>query len=100
MVDNEEDSAEEEEGSDAEAMSEMDEAEDGDEWGGVEGGSTTAPLPEGQQQPHKSKKVPMGEELRDIKDASELFKSSSFKLQVPNSSLGSRNLVKFILVID
>ncbi|KAF8908204.1 Nrap protein [Gymnopilus junonius] len=58
----------------------MDEAEDGEEWGGVEG--ATAPLPAGQQPPHKSTKPPTGEELRAIKDASDLFKSSSFKLQI------------------
>ncbi|PPQ96699.1 hypothetical protein CVT26_010251 [Gymnopilus dilepis] len=66
----------------SEELSQLDEAEDGEAWGGVEGGSTAVPLPDGQQNAHKSKKPPMGEELRAIKDASELFKSSSFKLQI------------------
>ena len=35
----------------------------------------------------KPKKPPTGEELRNIKDATELYRSSSFKLQVSNSLL-------------
>jgi U3 small nucleolar RNA-associated protein 22 len=54
-----------------------------DEWGGI------SPLPVHQTgaEVHATKpqKPPTGEELRIIKDATDLFRSSSFKLQVSAS---------------
>ncbi len=47
------------------------------EWEGL--GAEPAAIPD---QGIRDKKLPSGEELRAIKDASDLFKSSSFKLQV------------------
>ena len=38
--------------------------------------------PQDQKRSGKPKKPPTGEELRNIKDATELYRSSSFKLQV------------------
>ena len=58
-----------------------DSAEDEDEWGGI------SPVPNDQTgaEVHgpgiKPQKPPTGEELRVIKDATDLFRSSSFKLQ-------------------
>ncbi|KAF7441237.1 hypothetical protein PC9H_001586 [Pleurotus ostreatus] len=50
------------------------------EWGGI---STEANVVEQQQHSGtKPKKPPTGEELRVIKDATDLFRSSSFKLQI------------------
>lgn len=49
-----------------------------DEWSGIGGGGEAGP-------PHSSGKpvkVPAGHELREMKEASELYKSSAFKLQV------------------
>ncbi|KAF8965448.1 Nrap protein [Flammula alnicola] len=62
-------------------MSEMEEGEYQQEWGGIEGAKEVF-LAEGQHSGTKPKKPPTGEELRAIKDASDLFKSSSFKLQI------------------
>ena len=54
--------------------------EDQEEWGGLEAAGNDS---EGGTHPGKKpKKPPTGEELRNIKDASELYRSSSFKLQV------------------
>jgi len=51
---------------------------DDEEWGGTGGGRDIAPSsPDG-----KPVKVPAGHELREMKEASELYKSSAFKLQV------------------
>lgn len=41
----------------------------------------------GERRGTKPKKPPTGEELRDIKDAADLYRSSSFKLQVRRASL-------------
>ncbi|KAK7032899.1 mannose-6-phosphate isomerase [Favolaschia claudopus] len=62
--------------------SEVDAGED-DEWGGIEmAQNMTAPVAESTGPGTKPKLPPSGEELRVIKDASSLFKSSTFKLQV------------------
>lgn len=69
--------------SDANLIDEQEETEGNgsqEEWGGisnppVEGGGSESRI-------KTSKKPPTAEELRAIKDASDLFKSSSFKLQV------------------
>jgi U3 small nucleolar RNA-associated protein 22 len=53
------------------------EGEDGEEWGGVK--------EETGRKPAKGKVShgpPTGEELRDIRDATDLYRSGSFKLQV------------------
>lgn len=63
-----------------EEMNAMDEGEDGEEWKGI--GSNAETLPDEHFTGKKSNKPPTGEELRAIKDASDLFKSGSFKLQV------------------
>ncbi|KAF9475207.1 Nrap protein [Pholiota conissans] len=62
-------------------MSAMDEDEAQGEWGGITGSNEAVP-PEGVHTGKKSKLPSTGEELRAIKDASDLFKSSSFKLQI------------------
>jgi U3 small nucleolar RNA-associated protein 22 len=50
-----------------------------EEWGGIgEGGGVDLPPSSGKH----VLKVPAGHELREMKEASELYKSSSFKLQV------------------
>lgn len=63
-------------------MHEEDQPEE--EWGGISGGEQAAA--EATTYEHrtgtKPKKPPTGHELRAIKDATDLFKSSSFKLQV------------------
>lgn len=41
----------------------------------------------GERRGTKPKKPPTGEELRDIKDAADLYRSSSFKLQVRRASI-------------
>lgn len=64
------------------AMSDVEQEEDEEEWKGIGGDAAT--LPEEHFSGKKSSKPPTGEELRAIKDASDLFKSSSFKLQVRN----------------
>jgi len=48
------------------------------EWGGT-GGGGEVDLPSSSGKPVK---VPAGHELREMKEASELYKSSAFKLQV------------------
>ncbi|KAF8154805.1 Nrap protein [Crassisporium funariophilum] len=60
----------------------MDEDDKSEEWGGIGGEQAAAPSKEGNRTGTKPKKPPTGEELRDIKDATDLFKSSSFKLQI------------------
>ncbi|KAF8874426.1 Nrap protein [Infundibulicybe gibba] len=57
--------------------------EDEEEWRGIgEPASTSAEVHDRQHSGTKPKKPPTGEELRVIKDAAELFRSSSFKLQI------------------
>ena len=56
--------------------------DDEEEWGGIDGEKINAPEREGHEPGTKPKKPPTGEELRAIKDATDLFRSSSFKLQV------------------
>ena len=58
----------------------VEEGRDG-EWGGVTGNNEIS-MVEDSHSGTKPNKPPTGEELRTIKDASDLFKSSSFKLQV------------------
>jgi len=58
----------------------MDVGEDGEQWGGIDGVESKPAFED--LTAKKSIKPPTGEELRAIKDASDLFKSSSFKLQV------------------
>lgn len=70
-------------GSDANMSDEQEELEghgSQDEWGGI----SNQPVEGGGSDDHikTTKKPPTAEELRAIKDASDLFKSSSFKLQV------------------
>jgi U3 small nucleolar RNA-associated protein 22 len=64
---------------------------DDERWGGFGGdvelleNEDDAPASADQVEPYtgkKSRKPPTGEELRTIKDATDLFRSSSFKLQV------------------
>ncbi|EKM53178.1 uncharacterized protein PHACADRAFT_259351 [Phanerochaete carnosa HHB-10118-sp] len=63
-------------------VSEGDE-EDGEEWGGINSSNGAVQDSEGDKHTGtKPKKPPTGEELRDIKDATNLYRSSSFKLQV------------------
>ena len=61
----------------------MVEGDDEAEWGGVTGGQ--AGIEEEHRPGTKPKKPPTGEELRAIKDAADLFRSGSFKLQVSSS---------------
>lgn len=49
-----------------------------EKWNGTGGGEEVDPLPSSGQHV----KVPTGHELREMKEASELYKSSAFKLQV------------------
>lgn len=58
--------------------------EDDEEWGGMDVDVEVKDQSkgEGHQPGTKPKKPPTGEELRTIKDATDLFRSSSFKLQV------------------
>lgn len=55
----------------------VDDGEEG-EWGGI-GGNEGVDIP---PSTGKHVKVPAGHELREMKEASELYKSSAFKLQV------------------
>jgi hypothetical protein len=56
--------------------------EDEEEWGGMDADAKDQSAAQGHQPGTKPKKPPTGEELRTIKDATDLFRSSSFKLQV------------------
>jgi hypothetical protein len=49
-----------------------------EQWGGTGGGEVADPSPSN----GKHVKVPAGHELREMREASELYKSSAFKLQV------------------
>jgi U3 small nucleolar RNA-associated protein 22 len=55
--------------------------EDGEEWGGVEAAGSAMQV---DQRPAGSKPVkpPTAEEMRAIREATDLYRSSSFKLQV------------------
>lgn len=69
---------------DGASLPERPHAEENDEegeWGGI---GVTPSLPQENLKGGSGKrnKPPTGEELRDIKDAADLFKSNSFKLQV------------------
>lgn len=55
--------------------------EDDEQWSGL-GHDGTADSPDPRRKGTVPKKPPTGEELRTIKDAAELYMSSSFKLQV------------------
>lgn len=67
---------------DEDRMEEQDEDEDEeDEWAGLgEGGVDTSTGPSGGG--GKPKKPPTGEEVRAIKEATDLYKSNTFKLRV------------------
>jgi len=58
--------------------------EEAEEWGGVSGDIAPPPLTTTTKPPAGPglHKPPMGTELRAIKDAADLFKSSSFKMQI------------------
>ncbi|KAG5642940.1 hypothetical protein DXG03_001857 [Asterophora parasitica] len=64
----------------SEIETEENDDEDEGEWGGLQGNDQAAV--DGLQPGTKPKKPPTGEELRVIKDATDLFRSSSFKLQI------------------
>ncbi|KAF9462511.1 Nrap protein [Collybia nuda] len=53
-----------------------------EEWGGMETDPKDQSAEEGHHPGTKPKKPPTGEELRTIKEATDLFRSSSFKLQI------------------
>lgn len=74
-----EDHASQSEEEDVSAMEEEDQEDQ--EWGGIRGDKDS----DAHQPGTKPKKPPTGEELRVIKDATDLFRSSSFKLQVRSS---------------
>ena len=61
-----------------ESKSDSDNEDDEEGWGGTGGGGEVGPPPPG----GKPVKVPAGHELREMKEASELYKSNAFKLQV------------------
>jgi len=69
---------------DSDSETKSDSVNDDEEWGGTGGGGEgggggdIGPQPPG----GKPVKVPAGHELREMKEASELYKSSAFKLQV------------------
>ncbi|EMD32469.1 hypothetical protein CERSUDRAFT_108867 [Gelatoporia subvermispora B] len=71
-------------GAEDEELSLDEESEDGEEWGGVgEEAGVSAPTNSATHPSGSRPKVPpTGEELRAIKDATELYRSSSFKLQI------------------
>lgn len=56
-------------------------AED-DQWGGIDGHASSKPALNGAAKDLHKKKPPTAQELRSIKDATDLYRSSSFKLQV------------------
>ncbi|KAF5381659.1 hypothetical protein D9615_005551 [Tricholomella constricta] len=69
------------EGEDVSEMeSDGDDGEGDNEWGGLEADDQTTG--DGHRPGTKPKKPPTGEELRLIKDATDLFRSSTFKLQI------------------
>jgi U3 small nucleolar RNA-associated protein 22 len=64
-----------------ESQDEEEEEGDGEEWGGVEAEGSAMQV---DQRPAGSKPVkpPTAEEMRAIREATDLYRSSSFKLQV------------------
>ena len=56
--------------------------EGGEEWGGVGDEVDTVNQARNEPSSSKIKKPPTGEELRVIREAADLYRSSSFKLQV------------------
>ncbi|CAL1710724.1 unnamed protein product [Somion occarium] len=56
-------------------------AED-DQWGGIDGQASSKPALNGAAKDLHKKKPPTAQELRSIKDATDLYRSSSFKLQI------------------
>lgn len=95
-VDGEEGSGQEDE-SDEEMGGSGDEEEE-EQWEGLNGaGGADGAADEGKHTGTKPKKPPTGEELRNIKDATDLYRSSSFKLQVchclpPEKVMGKRSI--------
>ncbi|KAF7800159.1 hypothetical protein EIP86_011405 [Pleurotus ostreatoroseus] len=64
-------------------MDSQEEEEEDDEWAGLNGANETEDAEASESRPGtKPKKPPTGEELRNIKDATDLYRSSSFKLQI------------------
>ena len=63
---------------DSDSGTESGSADNDEEWNGIGGGGEGGPFPSD----GKPVKVPAGHELREMKEASELYKSSAFKLQV------------------
>lgn len=66
----------------------MDEDEPDGEWGGIEEGDVLEAARGGQTEHKGGQKVnvaPTRDEIRAINEASELFKSNTFKLQVRNA---------------
>ncbi|KAJ3523279.1 hypothetical protein NM688_g8755 [Phlebia brevispora] len=81
------DAGSEEDGSDVDGESqgeEESESEEGEgEWSGLQDSREAEDADDDETRPGtKPKKPPTGEELRNIKDATELYRSSSFKLQI------------------
>lgn len=83
------------------ALSEGDDVADNmeeGEWGGISAEPPTISSGISRPAGMKSKKPPTGDELRAIKDASDLFRSSSFKLQVNRlDKYGNVLLTHFLL---
>lgn len=89
----EEGSADEDEDMDSEGESSGSGEDEGEEeWNGVNGASGEAVGEDEKRTGTKPKKPPTGEELRNIKDATELYRSSSFKLQVHKILLGIQSV--------
>ena len=78
---------------DAGSETKSDSINDDEEWGGTGGGEGIGPPPPG----GKPVKVPAGHELREMKEASELYKSSAFKLQVRIQCSPSSNTSRLTL---
>ncbi len=70
-----------------------------EEWAGIENITVVhqGNFNEGKGKPNRP---PVGEELRVIKDAADLFRSSSFKLQVCTPSLGLSNLCYILFLFS
>lgn len=61
---------------------EEDEDEEEEEWGGLGDGGMNGPSSTSASGGAKPKKPPTGEEVRAIKEATDLYKSNTFKLRV------------------
>jgi hypothetical protein len=55
-------------------------------WTGIRDEALAAPVPDSKETPRNAQILPSGEELQIIKDAANLFRSQSFKLQVRRDS--------------